>query len=197
MNRLGILLSGRGTNFEAIAKNCASGALPAEIAVVISNVPEAKGLETARSMGLATSSLPSKGVERQDYDRQLASILRERRVDLVCLAGFMRLITHELLTEFPQKILNIHPSLLPAFPGLHAQRQALDYGVKLSGCTVHFVDEGLDSGPIIAQRAVEVLENDTEQTLSERILVQEHLLYSEAIREVLAGRITYRKRRVS
>jgi len=148
-------------------------------------------------MGLATSSLPSKGVERQDYDRQLASILRERRVDLVCLAGFMRLITHELLTEFPQKILNIHPSLLPAFPGLHAQRQALDYGVKLSGCTVHFVDEGLDSGPIIAQRAVEVLENDTEQTLSERILVQEHLLYSEAIREVLAGRITYRKRRVS
>lgn len=197
MNRLGILLSGRGTNFEAIAKNCASGALPAEIAVVISNVPEAKGLETARSMGLATSSLPSKGVERQDYDRQLASILRERRVDLVCLAGFMRLITHELLTEFPQKILNIHPSLLPAFPGLHAQRQALDYGVKLSGCTVHFVDEGLDSGPIIAQRAVEVLESDTEQTLSERILVQEHLLYSEAIREVLAGRITYRKRRVS
>jgi phosphoribosylglycinamide formyltransferase-1 len=197
MNRLGILLSGRGTNFEAIAKNCASGALPAEIAVVISNVPEAKGLETARSMGLATSSLPSKGVERQDYDRQLASILRERRVDLVCLAGFMRLITHELLTEFPQKILNIHPSLLPAFPGLHAQRQALDYGVKVSGCTVHFVDEGLDSGPIIAQRAVEVLESDTEQTLSERILVQEHLLYSEAIREVLAGRITYRKRRVS
>lgn len=197
MNRLGILLSGRGTNFEAIAKNCASGALPAEIAVVISNVPEAKGLETARSMGLATSSLPSKGVERQDYDRQLASILRERRVDLVCLAGFMRLITHELLTEFPQKILNIHPSLLPAFPGLHAQRQAFDYGVKVSGCTVHFVDEGLDSGPIIAQRAVEVLESDTEQTLSERILVQEHLLYSEAIREVLAGRITYRKRRVS
>ncbi|MDX2181288.1 MAG: phosphoribosylglycinamide formyltransferase [Bryobacteraceae bacterium] len=197
MNRLGILLSGRGSNFEAIAKNCASGALPAEIAVVISNVPEAKGLETARSMGLATSSLPSKGAERQDYDRQLASILRERRVDLVCLAGFMRLITHELLTEFPQKILNIHPSLLPAFPGLHAQRQALDYGVKVSGCTVHFVDEGLDSGPIIAQSAVAVLESDTEQTLSERILVQEHLLYSEAIREVLAGRITYRKRRVS
>jgi len=195
MKRLGILLSGRGSNFEKIAENCRSGAIPAEIAVVISNVPDAKGLETARALGLPTVSLPSKGVERADYDRRLAAILLEHRVDLICLAGFMRLIGPELLTVFPQQILNIHPSLLPAFPGLNAQRQALEYGVKVTGCTVHFVDKGLDTGPIVAQKAVFVHENDTERTLSERILVQEHLLYTEAIRDVLAGRVTYKNRR--
>jgi phosphoribosylglycinamide formyltransferase-1 len=194
--RLGILLSGRGSNFEAIAANVASGKLDAEIAVVVSNRPEARGLETARRLGVEAVSLPSKGMEREVYDRSVAAALHAHSVDLVCLAGFMRMLSAALVREFPMRILNIHPSLLPAFPGLDAQHQAFAYGVKVSGCTVHFVDEQLDHGPIVAQTAVPVLESDTAETLSERILKEEHRLYSEAIAVVLSGRYRIEKRRV-
>lgn len=187
MRRLGILISGRGSNFEAIARNIASGELDAEIAVVVSNNPDARGLVTARQLGLHAVSLPSKAVLREEYDRQLIAELQLNAVDLVCLAGFMRLLTPVFIHAFPRRILNIHPSLLPAFPGLHAQRQALEYGVKVSGCTVHFVDEGLDSGAIVSQAAVPVEEGDTEELLSERILHEEHRIYSKAIAEVLEG----------
>lgn len=197
MNRLGILLSGRGSNFEAIAKNVQSGKLTAEIAVVISNIPDAGGLATARSMGLNTVSLPSKGVPRADYDRQVIELLRQHNVDLVCLAGFMRVLTSDFIRAFPQKIVNIHPSLLPSFPGLHAQRQALEYGVKIAGCTVHFVDEGVDSGPIILQAAVPVHISDTEESLSARILNEEHRIYSEGIRLVLEGQVHISGRRTN
>ncbi len=196
MKRLGILISGRGSNFEAIAGNVASGALPAEIAVVISNRTDARGLETALSRGLNAVCLPSKGLDREVYDRRLAAELHKHDVDLVCLAGFMRLLSAGFIREFPERILNIHPSLLPAFPGLDAQHQALAHGVKITGCTVHFVDEDLDAGPIVIQAAVPVRDDDTEETLSERILKQEHRIYSEAIGIVIAGKYRIDGRRV-
>ena len=185
MKRLGILLSGRGSNFEAIARAIREGRVQAEIAVVISNLPDAPGLATAREMGLNAISLPSKGVPRSDYDAQLVNALQENKVDLVCLAGFMRLLTPVMIQAFPSRIINIHPSLLPSFPGLHAQKQALDYGVKITGCTVHYVIEQMDAGPILRQAAVPVFPGDTEDELSKRILVAEHQLYVEALNEVL------------
>ena len=196
MKRLGILISGRGSNFEAIADNVASGQLDAEIAVVISNRPEAPGLEAARERGLNAVCLPSKGLDREVYDRMLAAELHKHGVELVCLAGFMRLLSAGFIREFPNRILNIHPSLLPAFPGLDAQHQALAHGVKITGCTVHFVDEDLDAGPIVIQAAVPVLDDDTEETLSARILKQEHRIYSEAIGIVIAGKYRVEGRRV-
>ena len=197
MKRLGILISGRGSNFEAIADNVASGAsLDAEIAVVISNRAEARGLEMARARGLNAVCLPSKGLDREVYDRMLVAELHKHGVDLVCLAGFMRLLSAGFIREFPNRILNIHPSLLPAFPGLDAQHQALAHGVKITGCTVHFVDEDLDAGPIVIQAAVPVLDDDTEETLSARILKQEHRIYSEAIGIVIAGKYRVEGRRV-
>jgi phosphoribosylglycinamide formyltransferase-1 len=196
MSRLGILISGRGSNFEAIADQIAGGSLDAEIAVVISSRPQAPGLEAARHRGLNAVSIPSKGLDREVYDRMLAAELRRHGVDLVCLAGFMRLLSGYFIREFPNRILNIHPSLLPAFPGLDAQRQALEHGVKISGCTVHFVDENLDAGPIVIQAAVPVFDNDTVETLAGRILRQEHRIYAEAIRIVLSGNYRIADRRV-
>ena len=196
MKKLGILLSGRGSNFEAIAQHIENGKLDAEIALVLSNILEAHGLERARQRGLETLFLPSKGLDRRSYDQQMVAALKARQVDLVCLAGFMRLLSATFIEAFPRRILNIHPSLLPAFPGLDAQRQALQYGVRYSGCTVHFVDEGLDSGPIILQRVVPVLPDDSEHTLAGRILVEEHQIYSEAIQLVLQNRIRIEDRRV-
>jgi phosphoribosylglycinamide formyltransferase-1 len=196
VKRLGILLSGRGSNFEAIAENIRQGRLRAEIAAVISNRAEARGIEIARERGLQPMVLPSKGVEREEYDGRLVSELQNRGVELVCLAGFMRLLTPVFCRAFPLRALNIHPSLLPAFPGLDAQKQALEHGAKISGCTVHFVDEGLDSGPIVLQAAVPVLDEDTEQTLAARILVEEHRIYSEAIGMILSGRWRIDQRRV-
>src|SRR5213079_1369387 len=186
MKNLGILLSGRGSNFEAIAKNVASGKVPdARIAVVISNKPDAGGLETAHRMGLTALAIPSKDKTREEHDREVVTALKEHKVDLICLAGYMRLLSPWFVQQFPQRILNIHPSLLPAFPGLEAQQQAFAYGVKVSGCTVHFVDEELDHGAIIVQKTVPVLDTDTEHTLAARILEQEHLAYTEAINVVL------------
>lgn len=196
MKRLGILLSGRGSNFEAIANNIAAGSLAADIAVVISNRPDARGLEIARDRGLPAYALPSKGIDREEYDRSVAAELRARGVELVCLAGFMRLLSAGFCRAFPMRILNIHPSLLPAFPGLDAQRQALEHGVKITGCTVHFVDEKLDAGPIVLQAAVPVEDSDTVDTLSARILKDEHRIYSEAIRLVLSERWRIDGRRV-
>ena len=196
MTRLGILLSGRGSNFEAIAANVASGQIDAEIAVVISNRPEAQGLETARRKGITAVSIPSKGLDREIYDRMLIEELRRHGVDLVCLAGFMRLLSATFIRAFEQRILNIHPSLLPAFPGLDAQHQALEHGVKVAGCTVHFVDADLDAGPIVLQAAVAVLNDDTEASLSARILEQEHRIYSEAIRKIVGGSYRIEGRRV-
>ncbi len=196
MKRLGILISGRGSNFEAIARNVTTGELDAEIAVVISNRAEARGLETARARGLNAVCLPSKGLDREVYDRMLAAELHRHGVDLVCLAGFMRLLSAGFVREFPDRILNIHPSLLPSFPGLDAQHQALVHGVKITGCTVHFVDENLDAGPILIQASVPVLDGDTEETLSARILEQEHRIYSQAIGIVIAGKYRVEGRRV-
>ena len=196
MKRLGILISGRGSNFETIAANVATGALDAEIAVVIANRAEAQGLEIARARGLNAVCLPSKGLDREVYDRMLVAELRKHDVDLACLAGFMRLLSAGFIREFPQRILNIHPSLLPAFPGLDAQHQALAHGVKLTGCTVHFVDQDLDAGPIVLQAAVRVEDDDTVDTLSARILKEEHRIYSEAIRIVIAGNYRIDGRRV-
>jgi phosphoribosylglycinamide formyltransferase-1 len=196
MKRLGILLSGRGSNFEAIAANVAAGKIEAAIAVVISNRPEARGLEIARHRGLHAISIPSKGLDREVYDRMVVEELRKNAVDLVCLAGFMRLLSAYFVEQFPMRVLNIHPSLLPAFPGLDAQEQALEHGVKISGCTVHFVDEKLDAGPIVLQTAVSVLDDDTAETLSSRILKEEHRIYSEAIRIVLSGKFEIVGRRV-
>lgn len=187
MKNLGILLSGRGSNFEAIARNVASGAIPARIAVVISNRADAGGIGTARKLGLPTLVIPSRGRERNDHDREVVAALQEHKVDLICLAGYMRLLSPWFVRQFPHRILNIHPSLLPAFPGLEAQEQAFAYGVKVSGCTVHFVDEELDHGPIIVQKAIAVLDTDDEHTLAARILEQEHVAYSEAINIVLKG----------
>ena len=189
MKNLGILLSGRGSNFEAIARNVAAGKIPdARIAVVISNRADAGGLEIARRFGLTSLVIPSKGKERKDHDREVVTALQEHKVDLVCMAGYMRLLSPWFVRQFPDRILNIHPSLLPAFPGLEAQQQAFAYGVKVSGCTVHFVDEELDHGPIIVQRAIPVLDTDDEHTSAARILEQEHLAYTEAINIVLEGK---------
>ena len=196
MKRLAILLSGRGSNFEAIADNTASGSLEAEIAVVISNRPEARGLLLARERGMNVVTLPSRGMDRQTYDRALVDELRKFEVDLICLAGYMRMLSAGFVRQFLGRILNIHPSLLPAFPGLDAQRQALEYGVKVSGCTVHFVDEYLDAGPILLQAAVPVLDDDTVESLSARILEQEHRIYSQAIGIVLRGDCRIEGRRV-
>ena len=182
---LGVLISGRGSNLEAIARSIAAGKLSARIAVVVSNRADAAGLERAREIGLPSVVLPSRGLEREAYDRQLVALLQERGVELVCLAGFMRLLSPYAVHAFPSRILNIHPSLLPAFPGLEAQRQALEHGVKISGCTVHYVDEQLDHGGIILQAAVPVLEGDTVESLSSRILKEEHRIYPEAIGLVL------------
>jgi phosphoribosylglycinamide formyltransferase-1 len=197
MKNLGILLSGRGSNFEAIARNVAAGRIPdARVAVVISNRADAGGVETARRLGLTALVIPSKGQDRAEHDRKVVAALREHKVDLICLAGYMRLLSPWFVQQFPRRILNIHPSLLPAFPGLEAQEQAFAYGVKVSGCTVHFVDEELDHGAIILQKAVPVLETDDEHTLAARILEQEHIAYSEAINLVLEGRFEIAGRRL-
>jgi phosphoribosylglycinamide formyltransferase-1 len=188
MKNLGILLSGRGSNFEAIANNVAAGKIPdARIALVISHKPAAGGLEVARRMGLEAVVFPSKGKPREEHDREVVAALQQHNVDLICLAGYMRLLSPWFVQQFPRRILNIHPSLLPAFPGLEAQEQAFAYGVKVTGCTVHFVDEELDHGAIIVQKAIPVLDTDDEHTLAARILEQEHVAYSEAINIVLAG----------
>src|SRR5574340_818053 len=177
--RIGVLLSGRGSNFEALADSIAAGRIPnAEISVVISNKPDAAGLERARKRGIEALAIPSNGLQREAYDRQVVAALQQRQVELVCLAGYMRLLSPYFVTAFPQRILNIHPSLLPSFPGLEAQRQALDYGVKVAGCTVHFVDENLDAGPIILQAVVPVEDTDDEHTLAGRILKEEHRIYA-------------------
>ena len=195
--RIGVLLSGRGSNFEALAESVAAGRIPnAEIAIVISNREGAPGIERAESRGIRTRVIPSKGLERETYDRQVAAVLEEHKIDLICLAGYMRLLSPYFVAKFPNRILNIHPSLLPSFPGLESQRQALEYGVKVAGCTVHFVDENLDAGPIIVQAVVPVKDDDTEASLSERILKEEHRIYSEAVRIVLEGKYKIEGRRV-
>lgn len=196
MKKLGILLSGRGSNFEAIARNVQAGKIPAEIAVVISNREEAPGLARAREMGLETRFIPSKGKEREAYDREVVAVLKEFQVDLVCLAGFMRILSPYFVREFPGRILNIHPALLPAFAGMEAQKQALEHGVKFTGCTVHIVDEGVDTGPIVCQAVVPVLDEDTPETLAARILKEEHRIYSEAVCLLLEERIRLEGRRV-
>ena len=196
-HRIGVLLSGRGSNFEALADSIAAGRLPgAEIVLVVSNREGAQGIEKARARGLATCVIPSKGLEREAYDKLVVAALKEKKVDLVCLAGYMRLLSVYFVAAFPGRIVNIHPSLLPAFPGLESQRQALEHGAKFSGCTVHFVDENLDAGPIILQAVVPILDDDTESTLSERVLREEHRIYSEAVRIVLEGRYRIEGRRV-
>jgi phosphoribosylglycinamide formyltransferase 1 len=195
--RIGVLLSGRGSNFEALAQSVASGGIPgAEIAIVISNREGAPGIDRAKARGIAARVIPSKGLERETYDRQVVAALRESQVDLVCLAGYMRLLSPFFVASFPNRILNIHPSLLPSFPGLESQRQALEYGVKFAGCTVHFVDENLDAGPIILQAIVPVADDDTEESLSAKILQEEHKIYSQAVRIVLEGRYKIAGRRV-
>jgi phosphoribosylglycinamide formyltransferase 1 len=196
VHRLGILLSGRGSNFLAIADAIAQGRLAnASIAVVISNRRDALGIVAARSAGLATEVIEARGRNRAEHDAEIIATLRAHQVDLVCLAGYMRLLSAEFVRAFPQRILNIHPSLLPAFPGLDAQRQALEYGVTVSGCTVHFVDEELDHGVIVLQKTVPVLANDDEHTLAARILVQEHVAYVEAIDRVISGKYCFAGRR--
>jgi phosphoribosylglycinamide formyltransferase-1 len=197
MKSLGILLSGRGSNFIAIADSIDAGRIPdARIAVVISNKTDAPGIGTARQRGLNAIVLPSKGKPREEHDREVVAALQQSGVDLICLAGYMRLLSPWFVQQFPQRILNIHPSLLPAFPGLEAQEQAFAYGVKVSGCTVHFVDEELDHGAIIVQKTVPVLDGDDEHTLAARILEQEHLAYTEAIKIVLGGRFEVSGRRL-
>jgi phosphoribosylglycinamide formyltransferase-1 len=197
MKNLGILLSGRGSNFEAIAKNIAAGKIPnARIALVISNRADAGGIATAQRLGLTSLVIPSKGKDREAHDREVVGALQQHKTDLVCLAGYMRLLSPWFVRQFPHRILNIHPSLLPAFPGLEAQEQAFAYGVKVTGCTVHFVDEELDHGPIIVQKTVPVLDTDNEHSLAARILEQEHIAYSEAINIVLAGKFKVRGRRL-
>jgi phosphoribosylglycinamide formyltransferase 1 len=195
--RIGVLLSGRGSNFQALAESIASSRIPdSEIAIVISNREGAPGIDRAKTRGIATRVIPSKGLERETYDRQVVAALNDHKVDLVCLAGYMRLLSPYFVASFPNRILNIHPSLLPSFPGLESQRQALEYGVKFAGCTVHFVDENLDAGPIVLQSVVPVKDDDTEDTLSARILEEEHRIYSEAVRIVLEGRYKIEGRRV-
>ena len=196
MKNLGILLSGRGSNFVAIADSIAARRIPnARIAVVISNRADAPGLETARQRGLNSLVISSKGKPREEHDREVAAALLENKVDLICLAGYMRLLSPWFVRQFPARILNIHPSLLPAFPGLEAQQQAFAYGVRVSGCTVHMVDEELDHGAIIVQKTVPVLDSDDEHTLAARILEQEHIAYTEAIKIVLEGKFEIAGRR--
>jgi phosphoribosylglycinamide formyltransferase-1 len=195
--RIAVLLSGRGSNFEALADSVAAGRIPnAEIALVVCNREGAQGIDKARARGIETCVIPSKGLEREAYDKLVVAALKEKKVDLVCLAGYMRLLSPYFVSAFPGRIVNIHPSLLPAFPGLESQRQALEHGAKFSGCTVHFVDENLDAGPIILQALVPILDDDTESTLSERVLREEHRIYSEAVRIVLEGRYRIEGRRV-
>jgi len=194
--KLGILLSGRGSNFAAIAESVKQGRIQAEIAIVISNRAEAPGIESARTLGLDARVIPSKGRVREEHDADVVAALNEKNVDLVCMAGYMRLLSPVFIRAFPNRILNIHPSLLPAFPGLEAQKQAVEYGVKVSGCTVHFVDEHLDHGAIIVQRAVPVLDTDDDHSLAARILEQEHIAYTEAINIVLRGNYDVVGRRV-
>jgi len=195
--RIGVLLSGRGSNFEALADSVAAGRIPgAEIAVVVSNREGAPGIDKAKERTIPTRVIPSKGLEREAYDRQVVAVLNEHKVDLVCLAGYMRLLSPFFVASFPNRILNIHPSLLPSFPGLESQRQALEYGVKFAGCSVHFVDENLDAGPIVLQATVPVRDDDTEETLSTRILAEEHRIYTEAVRIVLEGKYRIVGRRV-
>jgi phosphoribosylglycinamide formyltransferase-1 len=194
--KLGILLSGRGSNFEAIADSVKAGRLQAGLAIVISNRADATGLESARRRGLNARLVPSKGRVREEHDEEVIAALKEANLDLLCLAGYMRLLSPDFVQAFPNRILNIHPSLLPAFPGLDAQKQALEYGAKVSGCTVHIVDEHLDHGPIIVQKIVPVLETDDEPSLSARILEQEHIAYTEAIRLMLSGEVAVEGRRV-
>lgn len=194
--RLGILLSGRGSNFLAIAESIRAGRLPGvEITIVISNVAEAPGIEAAAELGLPHAVLVSKGRKRAEHDADVVALLKEHKVDLVCLAGYMRLLSREFVAAFPHRILNIHPSLLPAFPGLDAQQQAFDYGVKVAGCTVHFVDEELDHGAILLQRTVPVLDSDDAHRLADRILAEEHIAYTEAIARVAGGEFEVRGRR--
>ena len=197
MKRIAVLLSGRGSNFEAIADSVAAGRIPdAEIALVFSNRENAPGVEKARQRGLEAVVIPSKGRQREEYDREVVALLEAKKIDLVCLAGFMRLLSPYFVERFRYRILNIHPGLLPAFPGLEAQKQALEWGVRVSGCTVHFVDENLDVGPIIVQAVVPVYDDDTEETLAARILREEHRIYPEAINIVLSGKFRIERRRV-
>ena len=196
MNNLGILLSGRGSNFIAIADSIEAGRIAdTRIAVVISNKEDAPGLATALQRSINVLVIPSQGKKREEHDHEVVAALEQHNVDLVCLAGYMRLLSPWFVQQFPRRILNIHPSLLPAFPGLEAQEQAFAYGVKVSGCTVHFVDEELDHGPIIVQKTVSVFDTDDEQALAARILEQEHLAYAEAINAVLGGQFEIAGRR--
>jgi phosphoribosylglycinamide formyltransferase 1 len=195
--RIGVLLSGRGSNFEALADSIVAGRIPnAEIAIVVSNRESAEGVAKASERGITAQVIPSTGLQREAYDKLVVAALRQKKVDLVCLAGYMRLLSPYFVDAFPNRILNIHPSLLPAFPGLEAQRQALEHGVKFTGCTVHFVDENLDAGPIVIQAVVPVQDYDTVETLSERVLREEHRIYSEAVRIVLEGCYRIEGRRV-
>jgi phosphoribosylglycinamide formyltransferase-1 len=197
LHRIGVLLSGRGSNFVALADNIAAGRIPgAEIVAVISNREDAPGLALAAARGIVAKAIPSKGLPREAYDTLVVAELRKAGVELVCLAGFMRLLSPYFVAAFPQRILNIHPSLLPSFPGLEAQRQALEYGVKFSGCTVHLVDENLDAGPILGQAVVPIHDGDTDEMLSARILAEEHRIYSEAVRLILSGEYRIEGRRV-
>jgi phosphoribosylglycinamide formyltransferase 1 len=196
LKKLGILLSGRGSNFEAIADSVKAGKLHAEIAIVISNRADAPGLESAKQRGLNAQLIPSKGRVREEHDADVIMALKHAKVDLICLAGYMRLLSPDFIRAFPHRIINIHPSLLPAFPGMDAQKQALEYGAKVTGCTVHFVDEHLDHGPIMLQKTVPVLDGDDVHSLSARILEQEHTAYSEAIGLILSGEIEVIDRRV-
>jgi len=195
--RIGVLLSGRGSNFVALAESVSAGRIPnAEIAIVVSNREGAPGIDKAKERGIPTRVIPSKGLERETYDRQVVAVLREQKVELICLAGYMRLLSQYFVASFPNRILNIHPSLLPSFPGLESQRQALEYGVKFAGCTVHFVDENLDAGPIVLQAAIPVRDEDTETSLAERILAEEHRIYTEAVNIVLEGQYRVTGRRI-
>jgi phosphoribosylglycinamide formyltransferase-1 len=196
-HRIGVLLSGRGSNFEALADSIAAGRIPgAEIGLVISNREGAPGLASEAARGIPAKAIPSKGLAREEYDRLAVQELKKADIEIVCLAGFMRLLSPYFVAAYPQRILNVHPSLLPSFPGLEAQRQALEYGVKFSGCTVHLVDENLDAGPILAQAVVPVRDEDTDETLSARILAEEHRIYTEAVRLVLSGQFRVEGRRV-
>ena len=196
-HRIGVLLSGRGSNFEALADNIAAGGIPgAEIAIVISNREDIPGLQRAAERNIPAKTIPSKRLQREEYDRLVVAELQQARVDLVCLAGFMRLLSPFFVASFPERILNIHPSLLPSFPGLEAPRQALEYGVKFSGCTVHLVDENLDAGPILAQAIVPVRDDDTDETLSARILAEEHRIYTAAVNLILSKKYRIVGRRV-
>lgn len=196
-HRIGVLLSGRGSNFEALADSISAGRIPgAEIAIVIGNREDAPGLTRASARGIPAKAIPSKGLPREAYDHLVVAELQKAGVELVCLAGFMRLLSPYFVAAFPQRILNIHPSLLPSFPGLEAQRQALEYGVKFTGCTVHLVDENLDAGPILAQSVVPIRDDDTDETLSARVLVEEHRIYTEGVKLILSGKYRIEGRRV-